>query len=278
MPSRTSLGQVSECGAYGAQWYIPCGEMWCRGLWRMVIVCPAACVAPLAAFGALDPLRFRARCCGGRCSGPTRSACSVSIRGPICRRFGKARRLRPGAVVCGFAMTGTPRIVPSVPDDMTKTLNARLRPLQRRLQEEGATSRALPGGGVRGVGVGRLAGTDGLLTEIAERFGFSDSPLFSRAFKRGTERLRTGFAVSPGRTAAASPDGATAGHPAITGVFATAASNRCRPFSCTRGARHDGEAVGRRAARSAVRRFRVFAFSFLRGGGTGERVRQYREI
>nr|WP_243435543.1 hypothetical protein [Burkholderia pseudomallei] len=104
-------------------------------------------------------------------------------------------------------MTGTPRIVPSVPDDMTKTLNARLRPLQRRLQEEGATSRALPGGGVRGVGVGRLAGTDGLLTEIAERFGFSDSPFFSRAFKRGTERLRTGFAVSPGRTAAASPDG-----------------------------------------------------------------------
>ncbi|KGV79076.1 putative transcriptional regulator [Burkholderia pseudomallei MSHR4375] len=90
---------------------------------------------------------------------------------------------------------------------MTKTLNARLRPLQRRLQEEGATSRALPGGGVRGVGVGRLAGTDGLLTEIAARFGFSDSPLFSRAFKRGTERLRTGFAVSPGRTAAASPDG-----------------------------------------------------------------------
>ncbi|KGS63733.1 hypothetical protein X979_1475 [Burkholderia pseudomallei MSHR7527] len=79
--------------------------------------------------------------------------------------------------------------------------------MQRRLQEEGATSRTLPGGGVRGVGVGRLAGTDGLLTEIAERFGFSDSPLFSRAFKRGTERLRTGFAVSPGRTAAASPDG-----------------------------------------------------------------------
>ncbi|EEP50652.1 putative transcriptional regulator [Burkholderia pseudomallei MSHR346] len=54
-----------------------------------------------------------------------------------------------------------PRIVPSVPDDMTKTLNARLRPLQRRLQEEGATSRALPGGGVRGVGVGRLAGRTG---------------------------------------------------------------------------------------------------------------------
>ncbi|MET5013160.1 AraC family transcriptional regulator, partial [Burkholderia pseudomallei] len=56
-----------------------------------------------------------------------------------------------------------PRIVPSAPVDMTKTLNARLRALQRRLQEEGATSRALPGGGVRGVGVGRLAGTDGLL-------------------------------------------------------------------------------------------------------------------
>ncbi|MET5020744.1 transcriptional regulator, partial [Burkholderia pseudomallei] len=37
-----------------------------------------------------------------------------------------------------------PRIVPSVPEDRSRTLVARLRPVQRRGEEGGATSGALP--------------------------------------------------------------------------------------------------------------------------------------
>ncbi|KVM66866.1 hypothetical protein WJ60_13980 [Burkholderia ubonensis] len=115
------------------------------------------------------------------------SASRAERRWNTCQRAARLaeRRAHVGtaAMIRDYLGT-TPGTPPFSLEDMARLMNTGARTLKRRLQDEGATFRALLAES-RGAKAEALLGDERLtLTEVAERLGFSDLSSVLQAFKR----------------------------------------------------------------------------------------------